>query len=331
MLSPRTQDADIDFNTEQTMDSERIPLIFDTDLGEDIDDLYALYLALFHPRLEVLAVTTVHGDTQAKARLARKVLRLAGSPEIPVGAGIGVSADRIRRGQTRPDHQASATFVKYVTEADPECGQDYPAASEVIARVLADSPLPVALVSEGAMSNLAEAIRVADESTRAKIRCVAAMAGETQAVLNEYNVICDPEAADYVFNCGLPVFMGTYHLTARLAISMNDVERHFGQRNTPIQEVLYDCTALWAPHRGRKPGPVLYDLVPVFWLADAGVVRTRWSTVRVELDGRYTRGQTIRMGEAEQGNVLESVDLNPEAMVHEFLLIIRAAPGRGVV
>ena len=47
------------------MSVEPIRIIYDTDLGEDIDDLYALYLALFHPRIEVLAVTTVHGDTRS--------------------------------------------------------------------------------------------------------------------------------------------------------------------------------------------------------------------------------------------------------------------------
>jgi inosine-uridine nucleoside N-ribohydrolase len=101
------------------MSDNRIAVIYDTDLGEDIDDLYALYLALFHPRIRVLAVTTVHGDTQAKARLAAKVLRMAGRPDVPVGAGIGMSAERIRRKQIRPDPNEAASFVGYVTAASP--------------------------------------------------------------------------------------------------------------------------------------------------------------------------------------------------------------------
>ena len=78
-------------------------VIFDTDLGEDIDDLYALCLAVVHPQLDVQAITTVHGDTQAKARLAKKVLRLIGRPDIPVGAGISMSEARIARKQVLPE------------------------------------------------------------------------------------------------------------------------------------------------------------------------------------------------------------------------------------
>ena len=301
-----------------------VPIVYDTDLGEDIDDLYALYLALFHPRIKVLAVTTVHGDTQAKARLAHKVLRLAGRADVPVGAGIGMSQARLARGQTSPDPPRCATFVKYVTEADEEWGRTFPSAAEVIAKTLAGSPEPVALVGEGAYSNLAAAVTGADPSTREKVRCIAVMGGETQAVMSEYNVVCDPEAADCVLNSGLPVLMATYYLTAKLRMTMDDVRRHFSTPS-PIHRVLAECTELWGPHRGRKEGPVLYDLVPVFWLADEGSVKSRRSAIRVELDGKYTRGQTVRAGKQEEGTVQESLELDADGMVREFVELMRTA------
>jgi len=307
------------------MTDDIVPIVFDTDLGEDIDDLYALYLALFHPRIKVLAVTTVHGDTRAKARLATKVVRLAGRGDVAVGAGIGMSVARIERGEGTPDPKQSASYVKYVTEADEEWGRTFPSASDVIAKVLWESLEPVALVGVGAYSNLAEAVQRAGEAAREKIRCIAVMGGETQVVMNEYNVRCDPEAADCVFNCGLPVFMGTYNLTAKLRMSMEEVDQHFGSSDSPVHRVLADCTRLWGPHRGRKPGPVLYDLVPLFWLVDENCVRTRRSTVRVELEGHYTRGQTIRMSGEEAGPVRESIDLDAEDLVRQFIQIMDLA------
>ena len=65
-----------------------IPVIFDTDAGTDIDDLYALALILAHPELELLGVVTADGDTQARARLVAKMLRLAGREDVPVRAGL---------------------------------------------------------------------------------------------------------------------------------------------------------------------------------------------------------------------------------------------------
>ena len=307
------------------MSEGAVPIVYDTDLGEDIDDLYALYLALFHPRIKVLAVTTVHGDTQAKARLAKKVLRLAGCPAIPVGAGIGISKARQERGQTLDDAKRSASHVKYVTEADEEWDRTYPSARDVIAEALSESPDPVALVGEGALSNLAEAVENVDKASREKIRAIAVMGGETQSAKIEYNVACDPEAADRVLNCGLLVLMATYYLTAQLKMTMQEVDEHFGQSGNPIHRVLAECTRLWAPRRGKKAGPVLYDLVPIFWLADEHAVQSRRSAVRVELQGEYTRGQTVRIDSPKPGPVLESTGLDADEMVRQFIHIIDLA------
>src|SRR6516225_2650160 len=67
----------------------KIPVILDTDIGTDIDDAFALALILASPELELLGVTTVSGDTQARARLAAKLLWEAGGAwrKVPVYAG----------------------------------------------------------------------------------------------------------------------------------------------------------------------------------------------------------------------------------------------------
>jgi inosine-uridine nucleoside N-ribohydrolase len=55
-----------------------MPVILDTDIGTDIDDAFALALIMSSPELELLGVTTVSGDTAARARLAAKFLWEAG-------------------------------------------------------------------------------------------------------------------------------------------------------------------------------------------------------------------------------------------------------------
>src|SRR5436190_19093383 len=67
--------------------SKPIPIIFDTDIGDDIDDALALALALQSPELDVRAVTTVIDDTELRTRLAWKQLGLYGRREIPLGTG----------------------------------------------------------------------------------------------------------------------------------------------------------------------------------------------------------------------------------------------------
>ena len=52
-----------------------LPLILDSDIGLDVDDAIALCFAALEPRIELRAVTTVNGDTQKRASVARALLR----------------------------------------------------------------------------------------------------------------------------------------------------------------------------------------------------------------------------------------------------------------
>ena len=81
--------------------SSQAPVILDTDIGTDIDDAFALALIINSPELELLGVTTVAGDTQARARLAAKLLWEAGGAwrRVPVYAGEPGKPQRIE--QTR--------------------------------------------------------------------------------------------------------------------------------------------------------------------------------------------------------------------------------------
>ena len=48
-----------------------IPILLDTDIGTDIDDVYALILAASSPELDLRAVTTVNNDTELHEDLLR--------------------------------------------------------------------------------------------------------------------------------------------------------------------------------------------------------------------------------------------------------------------
>ncbi len=78
-----------------------LPFILDTDIGTDVDDALALAFALRHPDLDLRAVTTVSGDTVRRARIARKLLLLAGRSDIEVAAGE-------RGEQSQPQRSAEA-------------------------------------------------------------------------------------------------------------------------------------------------------------------------------------------------------------------------------
>src|SRR5215216_3363913 len=66
-----------------------VPIVIDTDVGADPDDALALMLALASPEVDVRGVTIVSGDIGWRARIATRLLGMAGRPDTPVFLGRG--------------------------------------------------------------------------------------------------------------------------------------------------------------------------------------------------------------------------------------------------
>ena len=100
---------------------QKIPVLFDTDAGDDIDDALALALALASPELDVRGVTTVFGDAHTRAQLVGRLLAEADRKDIPVASATkarpqpelaGQMQYGLRAGRRNPLHKADAvTFL----------------------------------------------------------------------------------------------------------------------------------------------------------------------------------------------------------------------------
>jgi len=65
-----------------------IPVILDTDIGFDVDDVWALVFLLQCPELDIKLITTSTGDTVYRARMVAKILEITGREDIPIGIGL---------------------------------------------------------------------------------------------------------------------------------------------------------------------------------------------------------------------------------------------------
>jgi purine nucleosidase len=115
-----------------TMPAQSVPprqkVIIDTDIGDDIDDAFALALALSSPELQILGVTAAWGDTQVRARVADRMLCDTGMESIPIAAGVSTESKMVL------DHAPFArSFSKPVRQ--------YPPAADLILDQIALSPL----------------------------------------------------------------------------------------------------------------------------------------------------------------------------------------------
>src|SRR5437773_4443121 len=92
------------------MSTEPLPLIFDTDIGSDIDDAIALAYLLKQPRCDLLGITTVTGQPQVRAQLSDAVCRAFGRQEVPVHSG---AAQPLLGAQLQPEVPQKAVLPKW--------------------------------------------------------------------------------------------------------------------------------------------------------------------------------------------------------------------------
>jgi hypothetical protein len=140
-------------------------IIIDTDIGGDIDDAFAVALALQSPEFEILGITTAWGDTTLRARLLSRFLKETGRTDIPVAIGMV---------KHPPGGRDTLTQARYA-EATPE-GQIYPNASDFLLEQIRQYPGEITLIVIGPETNIAAAIDQ-DATTFRNLKRVIVMGG----------------------------------------------------------------------------------------------------------------------------------------------------------
>lgn len=135
--------------------STAIPIVLDTDIGTDPDDALALLLTLASPEVELLGVTTVDGDVGLRARIAARLLRLAGREEVPVVPGLARPLGA-GRGPTMLGHEGRGLLDGGEDGADGQI--ETVSAPEWL--VEESRRRPFHLVAIGPLTNVAAALRL---------------------------------------------------------------------------------------------------------------------------------------------------------------------------
>ncbi len=124
-----------------------IPVVLDTDIGFDVDDVWALAFLLRCPELDLRLVTTTTGDTAYRARVAAKMLQAAGRSDIPIGIGIPLD---------HTPHTHSEWLGDYRLEEYP--GEIIHDGVGALCSTIMASAEPVSLICIGPLPNIAAAL-----------------------------------------------------------------------------------------------------------------------------------------------------------------------------
>ena len=275
----------------------RVPLILDVDPG--LDDAVAMMLACGAAELEVRAVTTVAGNAELEktTRNALGVLALIGREDVPVGAG---AAAPLARPLVTGKEVHGESGLGGLDLPEPSVSPDERGAVGLMAEVVEGSPGPVTLVPVGPLTNIATFLSE-HPRLKEKVDRIVLMGGSvgqgnvTPAA--EFNIYVDPEAAQVVFESGVPITMAGLDVTQEAYFGPSEIERlrdrgSFGRIGTVAAALVEFFAKRYEGIYGSNAPPI-HDAVAVAAVLDPAVLRTRRMRVDVEREGELTRGETV--------------------------------------
>jgi inosine-uridine nucleoside N-ribohydrolase len=314
------------FGAAQTAQAQAVErVIIDTDPGTD--DALAILLALRSPELRVEALTIVAGNVTAPAGLenALKIVSLAGRCDLPVAEGAQRPLHaklNIEPFWNGPNGLGGAELPPAHCKADPSFGPD------VIIELVHKYPHEMTIIGVGPETNLALAI-LKDPTIVPLVKRVVLMAGSISGGnvngAAEFNVYCDPDAADLVFRAGWQVTMVGLDVTEITLISnaqVAEIERSGGAEAKFAAAVARFQVGLY--QGAGFGGGAIHDALAVGAVIDPSFLKLRTMRIDVETEGRIARGETVanRLGTVDRvvdkGDHLETVgvdEVKPNAQV----------------
>jgi purine nucleosidase/pyrimidine-specific ribonucleoside hydrolase len=295
------------------------PLLIDCDPGHD--DAIALLLALASPEVDLLGVTTVHGNQTLEKTTANalRVLELAGRSDIPVAAGAA-------RPLVGPPAVASDVHGESGLDGpelpDPTTSVVEAHAVDFLAERLLAAGAPVTLVPTGPLTNIALLLSLHPGVVERIERIVlmgGAIAEGNVTPAAEFNIWVDPEAAARVFASGLDVTMIGLDVTHRALLTPAHASalREVGRIGAFVADLHAFYARFHADIYGWDGAPV-HDALAVAHVISGDLVRTQRRNVEIDLGSELCRGRTVvdlwQRTEREK-NAWVGVDLDAEAFL----------------
>jgi inosine-uridine nucleoside N-ribohydrolase len=251
-------------------------IIIDTDIGDDVDDAFALALAVKSPELQVLGVTTTFGNTEARAKIVDRFLGEVGRADIPVLAG---RATATKNPMSQRKFGEGGHFAKS-SHAD---------AVEFLLEQIRKHPGEVTLVAIGPLMNVGAAIDK-DAATFRKLKRVVLMGGSVRRgygdlgytapvpPMPEWNILNDVASAQKLFAVGVPLDVMPLDSTQ---LKLDEVKRAllFGQ-GTAVTDQLAVLYHLWG-----QETPTLFDPMTLVFVLRPELCPVTGMHIRVDEKG----------------------------------------------
>lgn len=292
-----------------------IDILIDSDpgmgyIGSDVDDNLAILWALSDQRVHVRGITLTYGNVELREAWLSlsKTLREVHKEDIPFA--LGCEKPLIKSYQSAKEWKVQIAkekgipllfdnpFLKGVEPLSPVSSS----AAEFILDMVEKRP-GMTILALGPLTNLALAIKLAPEKMSA-VEKIVVMGGSVNepgnmSPVSEFNILCDPEAADIVFSSGLPITLVGLDVTHKVNVYLEEVLKTIGSEgaySSQLTTFIIESIRKWIEVRQTLFGQNYFnphDAVAFAYLIYPELFYIEQMYLQVETCGAKTLGQVI--------------------------------------
>lgn len=293
---------------------ERISVLFDTDIGTDIDDALALAYLLNQPRCELVGITTVTGEPQRRAMLADAICRAARRLDVPIHSG---AAEPLLVEQKQKVAQQAEVLSKW------EHGTEFPpnTAIEFMRQTIHQRPGEITLLAVGPLTNVA-LLFATDPEIPHLLRRVVLMNGIFSNKIagagpREWNAMGDPHATAIVYRAPVQELTAVgLDVTCQCRIKRDELESRFCGG---VMELVGAMAQVWF----RCSDVVTFhDPLAAAVVFEPDLCEYEYGTVEVELKSDHVLGMTHWLPQTESKPHRIAIDVDRERFFQHYFQTI---------
>lgn len=297
-----------------------IPILFDTDIGSDIDDAVALAYLLRQPRCELLGITTVSGEPDKRASLADAILQAAGRDDVPVHVGL-------EKPLIVEPLQPRAAQAEVLAKRPHRMFEPRPTAVDFLRQTIRARPGEITLLAVGPFTNLGVLFAL-DPEIPTLLKQLVVMGGVFYGrgydyTGAEWNIRNDPQAASIVFSAPISRVVAVgLDVTTQCQMPSDTVRERFTQAGPPLDLVL-EMAEVWFRHAGVI---TFHDPLAAALIFEPSLCELEKQNIEVELTSPRGQGQTYFRNDAPQKPHEIAVRVEADAFFRHYFETVGLKP-----
>lgn len=256
-------------------------VLFDTDIGTDIDDAVCLAYLLAQPACDLLGITTVSGEATRRAMLASALCRAA-NKDLPIHPG---AESPLLIAQKQPRAQQADALGDWPHSSKFPQGS----AVEFLRQIIRAHPGEVTLLAVGPLTNVGLLFRT-DPEIPSLLKALVLMCGQFFGRSPgrgsvEWNASCDPHAAAIVYQSSVAVHRSHgIDVTQQVNMSAKKVRARF---QAPLLRPVAAFAEVFFQHRDDI---TFHDPLAAATIFDDSICTFSRGNVQIELESRQLAG-----------------------------------------